>query len=427
VSGADAAALDDTGPQLDDLVDDTVDLWFDRVSLGPDPPPEVDEFAEEAVDPVSTTTTAPATGSQPASPAKPAEVAPSVRAEAFRHSFDAAKGPALYFLHLMLPHRPWVHQADGEEYDPHDRHLGDMPLGDQPVSLSWAPWVAAVSEQRHLLQAQYADALVGQMLDTLRDEGLYDDSLIVVTADHGIAFGERTNSRYVEPPTVDGIAYSPLLVKEPGQDEGVVDDTNMTSIDVLPTIADRLGLTPDWDVDGLPAGSAGIRARGDEKHIYDIAGASDLVLRGILDFSDAEDFPRADDRWIGPIDADDDVLAGLTRLLGLDDVLGRDLDDLRTGDGGTVQIDALDELRRLPTDRPPTGVVTGRASRAPAGSQLVLAVNGVVVGGSELEIDSDGVDGLFRVLLPQGVLRAENDIRAALVTADGIQELQVDG
>ncbi len=121
------------------------------------------------------------------------------------------------------------------------------------------------------------------------------------------------------------------------------------------------------------------------------------------------------------------MLAGLTRLLGLDDVLGRDLDDLRTGDGGTVEIGALDELRQLPTDKPPTGVVTGRVPRAPAGAQLVLAVNGVVVGGSELEADSDGVEGLFRVLLPQGVLRAENDIRAALVTDDGILELQLDG
>ena len=265
VSGADAAALDEAGPHLDDLVDDTVDLWFDRVSLGPETTPEVDEFAEEVVEPVTTTTTPSAAGSDP--PPAEEEVAPSVRAEAFRHSFDATKGPALYFLHLMLPHRPWVHREDGEAYDPHDRHLGDMPLGDQPVSLSWAPWVAAVSEQRHLLQAEYTDALIGQMLDTLRDEGLYDDSLIVITADHGIALGERTNSRYVEPPTVDGIAYAPLLVKEPGQDAGVVDDTNVTSIDVLPTIAERLGLTPDWDVDGLPAGSAGVRARRREAHL----------------------------------------------------------------------------------------------------------------------------------------------------------------
>jgi hypothetical protein len=56
---------------------------------------------------------------------------------------------------------------------------------------------------------------------------------------------------------------------------------------------------------------------------------------------------------------------------------------------------------------------------------VVIAINGVVVGGSKLSTDSVGRDGYISVLLPQGVLGRENDVRAALVVDGGLHELQV--
>ena len=60
-----------------------------------------------------------------------------------------------------------------------------------------------------------------------------------------------------------------------------------------------------------------------------------------------------------------------------------------------------------------------------AGAKLVLAIDGIVVGGSELSTDSDGRSGRTAVLLPQGALDDENDIRAALLVDGEVLELGV--
>jgi hypothetical protein len=73
------------------------------------------------------------------------------------------------------------------------------------------------------------------------------------------------------------------------------------------------------------------------------------------------------------------------------------------------------------------GLVTGQVLDGPANATLLLAVDGVVVGGSKLSTDFDGSDGRIAVLLSQGVLERENDVRAALVVDGEVRELEVVG
>ena len=42
--------------------------------------------------------------------------------------------------------------------------------------------------QRHLLQLAYVDSLIGDLVQELKAQGIYDDALVVLTADHGISF-----------------------------------------------------------------------------------------------------------------------------------------------------------------------------------------------------------------------------------------------
>ena len=101
------------------------------------------------------------------------------------------------------------------------------------MPFSWSEWIAAVSEQRHLLQAQYTDRLVGELMEGLRAEGLYDDSLVIVTADHGLSFETGTSPRNVTDSTIDAIAYAPLFVKAPGPGRvDPIDDSNLMSFDL---------------------------------------------------------------------------------------------------------------------------------------------------------------------------------------------------
>jgi hypothetical protein len=422
--------IDAGTPGVGDLVDVTVDLWLDRLSLGPDEPALLDDYAEEeaSVEPERSDIDLDDGDRGDLGVGEESVEATSVRAQAFMDTLDATKGPSLYYLHLMLPHQPWARHPDGEIYSVTDPVAMTLPADDKEIAFSWSDWIGAVSEQRHLLQAQYADELVGQIMDQLRAEGLYDDSLVVLTSDHGVSFEPRTSARYVTASTVDAIAYSPLLVKRPGQRDGAVDDTNVMAFDVMPTVAELVGVVPSWSMDGSVIGSPAIAARGGRKRIDDVSGLGDLSLDEVLEWDDADEAPRAQDRWIGPVADPSAPLSGLDRLLDARELLGTRLDDHDPGDGALrAHIDQVGLVRTPLDDIAPLGLVTGRVAGAPAGAEVVLAIDGVIVGGSKLSTDSDGNDGRIAVLLPQGALHDANEVRVALVVDGEVLELEVTG
>ena len=95
------------------------------------------------------------------------------------------------------------------------------------------------------------DQLLGQVLDRLEETGLYDRSLVVVTADHGESFGLPGEGRDIRAPghAVD-IALKPLFVKLPGQHRGKIVRRHVRNIDITPTVARVTGLRPRWRVQG---------------------------------------------------------------------------------------------------------------------------------------------------------------------------------
>ena len=90
-----------------------------------------------------------------------------------------------------------------------------------------------------MLQVQYVDRLVGRLLDALRARGLYDDAVVVVTADHGASFVTGQPRRPANRANVGVIAPVPFFVKLPRPARAArVDDRAVRTIDVLPTIAE---------------------------------------------------------------------------------------------------------------------------------------------------------------------------------------------
>jgi hypothetical protein len=154
----------------------------------------------------------------------------------------------LHFLHLLLPHRPWRLLPSGRGYG----NLRGVDAAPRDVRNLWEddPWLVQQTYQRHLLQVGYTDRLLGRILDRLKRSGLYDDSLVVVTADHGIGFVAGGQMRMVNEENLAAIARVPLFVKFPGQRRGRVDSREARTIDILPTIADVLALELPWAVDG---------------------------------------------------------------------------------------------------------------------------------------------------------------------------------
>jgi len=165
--------------------------------------------------------------------------------------------PTLYFLHVLMPHAPWKFLPDGRSYSD--------PVG-RPVLKGglWPEALTKLNHERHLIQLAYTDRLVGQIVQRLKDQGLYDQSLVVMTADHGSGFSPTARSRAVGGGDEPTLMWVPLFIKTPHQTKGRIDDRNWEHVDLLPTIADLLGVSVPWKVDGFSEVGAPKRTRTDK-------------------------------------------------------------------------------------------------------------------------------------------------------------------
>ena len=101
----------------------------------------------------------------------------------------------------------------------------------------------------------YTDAIVGAVRDRMIAEGTWDESIFVVIADHGMAFEKGLPFRGVVgqeigPDLAADVMWVPFFLKEAGQRTGVIDDRNVLTVDLLPTIADLLDVDLPFEVDG---------------------------------------------------------------------------------------------------------------------------------------------------------------------------------
>jgi hypothetical protein len=155
----------------------------------------------------------------------------------------------MFFLHALLPHIPFRFLPTGQEY------LRAKPIPGRPFSQPsrWGSdeWLTIQGYQRHVLQTQLADRLIGTLLDRLQAEGLLRDSAIVVTADHGGGHEPGEFTRRADRRTLKEIAPVPLFIKAPGQTRGEISDVPAQTIDVVPTIADLLDVRVWPSADGI--------------------------------------------------------------------------------------------------------------------------------------------------------------------------------
>jgi hypothetical protein len=166
--------------------------------------------------------------------------------ERYVYSIRPTRRPTLFFLHSMLPHAPWRFLPSGRQY-------GDALGIDGIANDRWGKdkWLVAQGFQRHLLQTGFVDRLLGILLARLRAARLYERSLIVVVADHGVSFRPGDRRRGVTPTNVGDIAPVPLFVKKPHQHAQRIVDRNVRTVDIVPTIADVLGAPLPYHADGL--------------------------------------------------------------------------------------------------------------------------------------------------------------------------------
>ncbi|MEM9884118.1 MAG: sulfatase, partial [Planctomycetota bacterium] len=149
--------------------------------------------------------------------------------------------------------RPWfldvgmleTHNASWRQFEPHE-----VPTAAQESRAVAPPWVPDLPESRHWrarfeTAARRLDAGVGRVLDTLDDLGLADRTLVICTTDHGPStpFAKCTLSDA-------GLGVHMVLRGPGGFTGGRIVHEPVSHLDVLPTLADVLGVGFDHELMG---------------------------------------------------------------------------------------------------------------------------------------------------------------------------------
>jgi hypothetical protein len=325
----------------------------------------------------------------------------------FLAGLKASDQPTLHFLHILLPHAPWRYLPTGNEYN--YKTFGRAFKSDQTP----AP-IVELAHERHLLQLAYTDRLVGQVIDKLKAEHLWDKSLVAMGADHGEGWVPGEKPRSLGKTNASDLMWVPQFIKAPGQDNGVVDDRNWEQVDLLPTIADLTGIKVPWKMDGASQTGKPTRTR-TEKWWYDIPGHREtrpgppnwaLVLKGTTD------------TLVRASEGD----KGLYRFGAFADLVYRDPASVGAITPNQEATATLDDFKQYNQIKPTSGRVPALVSGTltsplpPAGSTVLVAVNGKIGGESKLFPQRPGDPAAsFAAITPDTLWKA----------GDGRHQLQV--
>jgi arylsulfatase len=168
---------------------------------------------------------------------------------------DNSDTPFFLFLQTYEIHHPYA--AESRFFEA----IGHRNRGTLPEQISEAVLKEINSDLKNLspedrehiiaaydAQIRSADEAFAGLLDELRRLGLYEDSLIILTSDHGEELGERLLMGWHSHALFEEQLLVPLVVKFPhGRFAGRRIRAQVRSIDILPTLLEILGL------DALPA------------------------------------------------------------------------------------------------------------------------------------------------------------------------------
>lgn len=167
------------------------------------------------------------------------------------NSLDRASSTAPFFLFLnymdahspYLPPRPFNNLFPGR-----DTQFEMFDLLDLGAAVQTGKRPIRESERSHLVSQYdggiaYIDSQIGDLLTQLRQRGLYENTLIIVTSDHGEAFGDRKLLLGHAMGTVyQDVINVPLLIKYPGQHRAEQSDSLVSQVDLMPTVLDVTGI-----------------------------------------------------------------------------------------------------------------------------------------------------------------------------------------
>lgn len=157
---------------------------------------------------------------------------PRTPPDAFRRLYDESLIP---LPENFLPEHPF----DNGELQVRDEKLAALPRHPEEIRRHLADYYGMISHQ---------DAQIGRVVDTLREEGKLDSTIIVFLSDHGLAVGQHglmgKQNLYEHSTRV------PLILQGPGLPAGRRVDVPVYSFDLMPTLCELCGIDIPPGIDG---------------------------------------------------------------------------------------------------------------------------------------------------------------------------------
>jgi arylsulfatase A-like enzyme len=158
-------------------------------------------------------------------------------------------GPFFGYLHFYPPHGPFQNRRD---------FIGIFDDDFRPIEKPEHFFSKGQSQSRENRRRQqydeyiaYVDSEFGRLMDFIRHNGLLEDSLIILTSDHGQMF-ERGVIGHTTELLVEPLIHIPLVMFGLGRRARLDVHMPTSCIDLLPTVLELAGdARPDW-AEGLP-------------------------------------------------------------------------------------------------------------------------------------------------------------------------------
>lgn len=192
------------------------------------------------------------------------QTSPEVTREALKRLAAIKRRKFFLSLVYMDPHAPY-HQNQGFEF-------GASRMDEQRRRmLSSTNSLEKMKERQHALprydsEIGYTDHYVGEFLEALKRQGLYDNSLIVLFSDHGEEFLEHGDFHHTKT-VYNEVITVPLIIKYPHQRRGTVIRGTFPLIDLYPSLLSYLGI-----------GSSGLKLQGDTVNLDSLLSCSEKPI-----------------------------------------------------------------------------------------------------------------------------------------------------
>jgi arylsulfatase A-like enzyme len=182
--------------------------------------------------------------------------------------------PFFLYLHTSEPHEPYAPSNDPDTWSEISHRMDDRAV-DLPEG--------AISELVALYYAEITqnDTAFGELRDSLEAAGVWDDTLVIFTSDHGEEFGDHGGFRHGKT-VFDEQVKIPLIIKTPAPQEIRRVSEVVQQLDIYPTILDLLGLPTDSSLPGrsLLQGPADLDSRPAFSHLDLDGNRSESVIVG---------------------------------------------------------------------------------------------------------------------------------------------------